>query len=119
MTQKLLFVDSSASNATTFECFFRDAGFEVLCAASCNEAFRLLGKYSFDLIITDFDGPFVNGNAMVREIAGSPRPIPVIVHASDISSVIPSSVIKEVVLKPASIFQISEAIDKSLSAAVC
>lgn len=119
MVQKLLFVDSSASHALTYECFFRDAGFEVTCVASWVEASNMLENFDFDLIITDFDCPSANCNEMVEEIAARPRPIPVIVHVSDINNIVPSPVIKEVVLKPASIFRLSEVIDKSLGFTVC
>jgi DNA-binding NtrC family response regulator len=116
---KLLFVDSSLSHAVTFECFFRDAGFDVTCVTSCTEAASILEDLDFDLVITDFDCPFVNGNQMVEGIAARSRPIPVIVHTSDINSIVPSPVIKEVVLKPASIFRLSEVIDRSLGFRVC
>ena len=118
MSQKLLFVDSSPSNAVTFECFFRDAGFEVTCAASCSEAAIILESLDFDLIIADFDCPFVNGNGIVEQVAALSRSIPVIGHASNITTITPSHVIKEVVLKPASIFKLSEVIEKSLRVTV-
>ncbi len=119
MAQKLLFVDSSASHAVTFECFFQDAGFDVTCVASCAEASILLENSEFDLIISDFDCPFGGGNEMVKKNAARPRPIPMIVHASDPASIAPSPVIKEMVLKPASIFKLSEVIEKSLSVKLC
>lgn len=119
MAQKLLFIDSSVSHAVTYECFFRDAGFDVTCVASCGEASIILENSDFDLVITDFDSPFVKGNEIVGEIASRPRPIPVIVQASDKNTVKPSPVIKEVVMKPASIFRLSEVIEKSLSVTVC
>ena len=119
MAQKLLFVDSSASHALTFECFFRDAGFDVISVTSCFDASIIMDNFDFDLIISDFDCPSVDGNVLVEKAAARPRPIPVIGFASDIHSVKPSPLIKEVVLKPASIFQLSDAIDRSLSELVC
>jgi CheY-like chemotaxis protein len=119
MAQKLLFVDSSASHALTFECFFRDAGFDVISVTSCLDAFIIMENFDFDLIISDFDCPALDGNTLVDKAAARPRPIPVIGFASDMHLVKPSPLIKEVVLKPASIFELSDAIDRTLSMPVC
>lgn len=117
MAQKLLFVDSSASRALTFECYFRDAGFDVISVTSCLDAYIILENFDFDLIISDFDCPTVDGNNLVARAAARPRPIPVVGFASCSQLVKPSPVVKEVVLKPASIFELSDAIDRSLSLA--
>lgn len=115
MPQKLLFVDSSALLTVTFEDFFRAIGFDVTCASTCSDACALLEKSDFDLVITDFDCSFVNGNRVVGELSRRTTPIPVIAHVRDASNITHSPLIKEVILKPASIFHLLEAIDKSLN----
>lgn len=119
MTQKLLFVDSSTSHALTFECYFRDAGFDVISVTSCLDASIILENFDFDLIISDFDCPSVDGNSLVEKAAARSRPIPVIGFVNNMHNIKPSPLIKEVVLKPASIFELSDAIDRSLGSAVC
>jgi DNA-binding response OmpR family regulator len=116
VSKKLLFIDSSEALTVTFEDFFRAIGFDVTSAATGGEASEILGKSDFDLIVTDFNGAVVNGNALVGELSKRPHPTPVIAHVCDTDGIAESPLIKEVVLKPASIFQLLEAIDKSLCA---
>jgi DNA-binding NtrC family response regulator len=118
MPQRLLFVDSSVLLTVTFEDFFRAIGFDVTCASTCSDACALLEKSDFDMVITDFDCNFVNGNTVVSELTRRANPIPVIAHAYDATNISHSPLIKEVVFKPASIFQLLEAIDKSLNLTV-
>ncbi len=115
MPQKLLFIDSSVSLSITFEEFFRGIGFDVTCATTYSQACALLEKFDFDVVVTDFDCPFVNGNQVVQELTRRSIPIPVIAHVCHTYNITQSPLIKEVVLKPASIFQLLEAIDNSLA----
>lgn len=116
MSKKLLFIESSELLTVTFEDFFRAIGFDVTSASTGFEASEILEKSDFDLIITDFNVPAVNGNKLVGDLAKRTNPTPVIAHVCDTRSINHSPLIKEVVLKPASIFQLLEAIDNSLCA---
>ncbi|MDB5078572.1 MAG: response regulator [Chloroflexi bacterium] len=118
MPKKLLFIDGSPLLTVTFEDFFRAIGFEVTSASTNYEASQLLNKFEFDLIITDFDTPCINGNKIIGELTQRSIQTPVIAHVCDKNNINYSPLVKEVVLKPASIFHLLEAIDKSLSIAV-
>lgn len=58
----------------------RTAGFEVLCAADGEEAFELARQHQPDLVITDYQMPYLSGLELCAKLRTIPatRDIPVI-----------------------------------------
>lgn len=115
MAQKLLYVEPSISLKVSFEYFFQAIGFDVTCASSVDEANELVEGVQFDLAVVNFDCPVVNGNKLVWDLAQQGKYFPVIATTRQEHTIMPSALITEVVYKPGSVFEILEAIDKSLT----
>ena len=53
MPPRILVVDDEESIRYTFQLFLSDEGYEVSCAADCDEGIALLRKKDFDLVFAD------------------------------------------------------------------
>lgn len=81
----LLFVDDENLLHNLFERLFSRHGFDVTCAASALRAIELLKENEYDLVVTDFMMPDMDGFALlghIREHYPSTRVIMVTAHAN-------------------------------------
>jgi CheY-like chemotaxis protein len=71
--RQVLVVDDEPQNLATFERVFRNL-YDVSIAVSASDALGLLAGRDFDVVVTDFGMPGMNGAALVRE-AKRMRPV--------------------------------------------
>lgn len=62
----MLVVDDKAGQRELLEAVFQDRGYQVTKASNGDEAIKLLGEKSFDIVITDFKMPGKDGLAVLR-----------------------------------------------------
>jgi len=82
---QLLFVDDENLLHNLFERLFTREGFEVTCCSSAVQAMDVMKQQSFDLVITDFMMPDMDGFALlshIRENYPTTRVIMVTAHAN-------------------------------------
>ena len=74
--QRILIVDDDADLSAIISDMLTDHGFEVACVESAAEAFAILEKRSFELLILDINLPDESGFALCRELrAASSVPV--------------------------------------------
>jgi two-component system chemotaxis response regulator CheY len=66
--QRILTVDDSVAMRQLVSATLSAAGYEVLQAASAQEALRIAADKPIDLVITDVNMPQMDGIALVREL---------------------------------------------------
>ena len=72
MPQKILVVDDEAHIVQVVSMKLRNAGYEVLTAADGEEAFEIVSREVPDLVISDFQMPYMTGVELCRAMAGHP-----------------------------------------------
>jgi len=80
----VLVVDDEFGIAELFEAILTDEGYRVLTAINGREGLKVLGQARADLVFLDYMMPFMNGAAMLTELAADPalRRIPVVVMSA-------------------------------------
>jgi DNA-binding NtrC family response regulator len=78
MSKKLLIVDDDPVTRGMMEGFFREKGYIVSLAKNGEEALRILGEKTIDLVISDYQMPGVDGKELVRWIYEFRPSLPVI-----------------------------------------
>jgi two-component system alkaline phosphatase synthesis response regulator PhoP len=71
MSQRILVVDDEAHILQVLSLKLRNAGYEVMTAVDGEEGFELATKHVPDLIITDFQMPYMTGLELCRELASN------------------------------------------------
>jgi two-component system alkaline phosphatase synthesis response regulator PhoP len=69
MSQKVLIVDDEAHIVQVLSIKLRNAGYEVFTAVDGEEALELAGREIPDLVITDFQMPYMTGMELCRALA--------------------------------------------------
>ena len=72
MSHRILVVDDEAHIVQVLSLKLRNAGYEVSTAVDGEEAFEFATKQRPDLIITDFQMPYMTGLELCRALAGNP-----------------------------------------------
>ncbi len=67
-SRKVLVVDDSLSSRTLERAMLRADGYEVILAADGQEAWRILQKETFDLVVSDVQMPLMDGFELTRRI---------------------------------------------------
>jgi CheY-like chemotaxis protein len=75
----VLVVDDESYISMMVAMILRGEGFEVACAASGEEALKILDGGPVDLMITDMSMPGMSGEELVRAVDQSKRPIPCLI----------------------------------------
>jgi DNA-binding response OmpR family regulator len=120
MTNRILLVDDDDAVREVFQEGLEKRGFEVVPAANVNEALRLISGEDFDVLLTDLRMPeagdgFTVVSAMRRT---HPSAVTLVVSGYPALEEAMSSILlqaDEVILKPASIAEISRIITEKLS----
>ena len=68
MSSRILVVEDNEMNMQLFEYLLEESGFEIVKATSGEEALRLAGEASPDLILMDIHLPGMDGLSVVREL---------------------------------------------------
>ena len=71
MSQRILVVDDEAHILQVLSLKLRNAGYEVMTAVDGEEGFELASKHLPDLIITDFQMPYMTGLELCKELAAA------------------------------------------------
>ncbi len=71
MNKKILVIDDDSLVLKSFETLLKKAGYDVLTAASYEDALRIFESSSFDLVLSDIRMPGKNGVETVTEIQSS------------------------------------------------
>lgn len=85
----ILLVDDAADYLRLVGNILVQAGWQVQCAESGEEALSRLNNNTFDLMITDYDMPGMDGISLTRHSAVLSPDMPVILITGNISSEIP------------------------------
>jgi CheY-like chemotaxis protein len=72
MYHRVLIVDDEAHIVQVLSIKLRNAGYEVFTAVDGEEAMELAGREIPDLIITDFQMPYMTGLELCRALAANP-----------------------------------------------
>jgi DNA-binding NtrC family response regulator len=83
---RLLLVDDEADFLEMLACALANRGFDVVAVGGGRPALTAARAQSFDLAITDFKMPDVDGVAMVRELRQIDPRLPVIVASGYVSA---------------------------------
>jgi two-component system, OmpR family, alkaline phosphatase synthesis response regulator PhoP len=70
---RVLVAEDNVATASVISFNLKSAGFEVIQAASGETAWSLLQQQPFDLLVTDFQLPGVNGGELCQRIRNDPR----------------------------------------------
>ena len=120
MSKRVLVVDDEAFIVNVVELKLRNAGYEVLKAVDGEEAFEVVTQEIPDLVITDFQMPYMTGIELCRAMAEDPSTshIPVIILTARGFAVDPEDLavgnIKDVLSKPFSPRAVLELVGKLL-----
>lgn len=77
---KLLLVEDELDLRSLYRTEFEIDGYEILEAASCEEALRILSSERIDGVVMDLVMPDMNGLQMIAEILALRRYIPIIIN---------------------------------------
>lgn len=78
MSERLLVVDDQASMREFLEIMLSQEGYEVLVAASGEEAFKMYREERPDLVLTDVKMPGMSGLDLIKEIHALDQAVPVV-----------------------------------------
>ncbi|RKX79177.1 MAG: response regulator [Spirochaetes bacterium] len=70
MKRKVLIVDDDASIQRLFVWSLKEPNLEVDCASNGKEALELINKKYYDIVVTDYDMPVMNGQEFIRAVKG-------------------------------------------------
>lgn len=72
MADRVLVVDDEAHILHVLSLKLRNAGYEVITAVDGEDGFELTGQHLPDLVITDFQMPYMTGLELCRALASNP-----------------------------------------------
>ena len=70
MKRKVLIVDDNTSIQRLFVWSLKEPGLEVDCASNGKEALKLIGEKYYDIVVTDYDMPVMNGYEFIKIVKG-------------------------------------------------
>lgn len=83
---KILVVEDELTNAILMKRLLIKVGYEVVTANNGLEALKLLERYQFDLILTDWMMPQIDGIELIRQIREKIKPLPYLVMVTALVS---------------------------------
>ncbi len=78
----ILIVDDNEIAIIAVDRLLSKEGYNVIPASNGKEALRLLEQFTFDLMVTDLEMPFVTGFDLIRHVKATQSEMPVIVVSS-------------------------------------
>jgi len=115
---RILFVEDDLDQLATVPRVLGKLGYEVTANSSAAEALRALDTDRFDLVLTDFDMPEVNGVEFARRLLSTRPGLPVVMisgrlHTGDIPEDLPENIVR-VLAKPYTQAALSETLRELL-----
>ncbi len=111
---RILIVDDEASILNYYETVLSALGHDVHKASNGEEAWALLVKSEFDLVITDWQMPKMTGIVLVRMVKLQMPSLPVIMITSNSVGEVERKVIDFVLAKPMPLALFTETVKKAL-----
>ncbi len=68
MKRKILIVDDDEQIRNLLKAFLKISNWEIDCASNGEDALKLIEKKYYDLVITDYDMPQMNGEEFLKSI---------------------------------------------------
>ncbi len=68
LSKRILLVDDSRDTLAALESILRRRGYEVVCATSPQTGLEFAENQSFDVVVTDFKMPGMNGMDFIRRL---------------------------------------------------
>lgn len=80
---RILLVDDDSRVLHVYKEFLKDEGFEVFAKPDGKSAFEFLTdcRFDIDLVVTDFDMPFMNGVELIAKIKEKKIDLPVVIFS--------------------------------------
>ena len=85
MHEKILLVEDHAASRTNISRFLQLLSYQVIEAADGEEALRLLGNDTIDLVVSDLALPTIHGLNLTQEIHSKWQKVPVIIISAFMS----------------------------------
>ncbi|MBL9139462.1 MAG: response regulator [Verrucomicrobiales bacterium] len=85
-TARILLVDDDDALRRVLERVLRSLGFHVECAANGGSGWKAIREGNFDLLITDYNMPEINGIQLLRQLRASGSTLPVILVTAEIDN---------------------------------
>jgi CheY-like chemotaxis protein len=115
---RILFVDDQPMVIETGTLLLESIGYEVTNCTDPLKAVELLHRnpQAFDIIITDYNMPNLNGDALIEKLRVISPGLPAVLCTGDLDSLnlLSQSAINEVIMKPYSLAEISQTIKRML-----
>ena len=119
--RKIMLIDDSSTNNILYESILQDEGYEVVICHDAKTALKKLEKEIPDLIMLDLMMPGMDGlnflEVVTTEITGFKIPVIMLTAHSEVESQTKAFKlgVKEYIIKPASISEITEKVKKTLN----
>src|SRR5579864_6115592 len=65
---RILLVDDSKNGLSARKCVLEELGHKITCALSGAEAIEIFGQHKFDLVVTDYKMPRMNGIELIEKL---------------------------------------------------
>jgi CheY-like chemotaxis protein len=75
---RILLVDDNANGLSARRCVLEELGHRITTASSASEALEQLGSHNFDLLVTDYKMPRMDGIELIARVRKHEPNIPVI-----------------------------------------
>lgn len=92
-TRRILVIDDEPIIQQVLSLHLRSVGYEVVCAGCAADGIRIFSSGSFNLVITDYHLPDMNGLAVLAAVKSSMPDIPVVVISGFLDADLISDVI--------------------------
>jgi CheY-like chemotaxis protein len=109
---RILVVDDESSVANTVKMLLQFDGHEAETSNSGRDALAMFESRRFDLVITDYAMPEMNGNQLADAIKADAPDQPVIMITGHSGTFLPSSSVDSIIGKPFQLQHLREAIAK-------
>lgn len=81
--RRVLVVDDMASIRSVVMALLKSAGYEAFGAGNGQAALDLLSKKQFDLVLSDWNMPEMNGSELVQRIRATDKKLPIIMVTAE------------------------------------
>src|SRR5262249_30316568 len=75
---RILLVDDNANGLSARKCVLEELGYRIITASNAADAIEEFGKHKFDLVVTDFKMPRMNGVELIARLREESPGVPII-----------------------------------------
>ncbi len=88
--QKIIIVDDEEAIRLSFSAYLEDLGFEIITAASAEEALKVFNSFQADLAIVDIRLPKMDGNQLIKKMQELDDRIKFLIHTGSVYYQLPA-----------------------------